>query len=135
MPATPYATLEQVRALNTGRTIGATSKPSATQVQNFLSNAAAIIDAKLRSEGYALPVPTGATSALEVLEYANAAGGHYFTEEAAPTSEKLKSAKEMWESALKMLSSVELPTDQDPEQTLARFPSAATPYFTRDLEL
>lgn len=132
-----YATVIHVQALNTGRKITGTSKPSASQVVNYLDETGAVIDGILRQQGYALPIASSATSALELLEHYNALGAGAYVEQAAPSSDdRYKQAMRTWESALKMLreGAMELDAAKDSAQSLPRANAVASPYFERDMD-
>lgn len=134
-----YATPTQVYALNTGRQFTATSKPNATQVQQFIDQTAAVIDSILAGKSYAVPVATGATAARLTLEHYNALGAACLVERAAPTSDERRTeACEMWGWAQEMLKSgdIEFPdaaVNTSHDQPRSSLP--ATPMFTRDMEL
>lgn len=139
-----YATVYNVAALNTGRTYGATNtKPSATQVVQYLEETAGVLDGILRQQGYLTPVATTATSAYKTLEGFNAIGAWCMVESAAQTSDRRQDAEAMWESAKKMLLDgiIDLDAPQDTTEALPRSSfgassdSAATPFFYRDMEL
>jgi hypothetical protein len=131
----PYAAVDDVRALHTGRTIATSTKPNATQVYGYLTETAAVLDGILREKDYALPIPTTATGALELLEHFNALGAHALTEEAAPTSDRRDAAMSMWENAQKMLRDglIQLDAPRDTSLSFPRAPAAPSPFFTRDM--
>lgn len=83
-----YATVMHVKALCPQRRFTASSIPSEGDVIGFLDDAAAELDAILRSVGYQLPVPPTSTGALGVLRRANAAGAAHSVEVAAPTNKE-----------------------------------------------
>lgn len=136
-----YATISHVSARNPERTIGASSKPTASEVVGFIEDAAAIIDSILHAAGYVLPVvpPASggiASSAWRVLEQANAVGAWYFTEWAAQASDKRSEAEDMWASMQKLLKTTQLNIPTDPAESRPRGPgvdSVPTPFFTRDM--
>lgn len=134
---TPYADIDGVRALNTGRTIATQTKPSASQVAGFLDDTAGVIDAILDRQGYELPIPTTATGALKLLEHFNELGGHALTEQAAPVSDREDAAMAMWENAQKMLREdlIQLDAPRELTTTLPRGPVVPSPFFTRDMEM
>lgn len=132
-----YATTSHVTARNPERTFSVTSKPSTTQVGGFLDEAAAIIDSILIDAGYSLPVSPpasgGASSAWVTLQNANAVGAWYMTEWAAQTSDKRSESEDMWQSAQKMLRTMQLDIPKDAGESLPRGPTTtATPFFTID---
>lgn len=132
-----YATISHVTARNPERTYGVNSKPTTTQVAEFLDETAGIIDSILLEVGYALPVlppaSGGASSAWLVLQDANAVGGWYKAEWAAQASDKRSEAEDMWQTAQKMLRTVQLALGKDAAESLPRGGSTecATPFFTR----
>jgi hypothetical protein len=147
-PQSAYATVDLVRGMNLGRSIVATAasgKDQVTegQVVQYLEETAGVLDGILRERGYVVPVsPTAAPFAFKTLEGYNAIGGFYRVEMAAKNSDRREEARKMWESAQKMLSdgTVELDAERDVQagMPLGGFgsnSSAATPFFTRDMEL
>src|SRR3954447_7900962 len=100
-----YATLSHVKARNAQRVYSATSKPSVDDVGGFLEQTAAILDGILAGRGFALPVATGATSALALLEHYNTLGAWAEVERAAPggKSPHADGADKLWADAQKML--------------------------------
>lgn len=128
-----YAEIADVQELNTGRpTYGATTKPTASQVADFLEQTAAELDGIMRAKGYLLPVPSTAISALKWLEGANAAGGWYKVELGAQASDRREEAERLWRSMKRSLrdGEIDLELDVDPEQQV-RF-SAPEPIFSLD---
>ncbi len=146
-PARTYASPIHVEALNEGRRVfPATSiqgQSSLDDVGRFLAETAGIIDGLLRQRGYLVPVPTtAATSALMTLQNFNAAGAAYLVERAAKKSDRLEEAKAAWRWAQKMLVDglidLDLPVDAEetrPRGGFGRSSAAATPFFTRNMEL
>jgi hypothetical protein len=134
-PIAAYATVAHVQALVPYRDFSApTSIPNATQVTQYLDETAAELDAILRNKGYVVPVPTGATSTLKLLEGYNAIGAWAAVESAAQASDRRDDARAMWEAAKKMLEDSELELDalaRDADLALPRFASAPTPFFSR----
>lgn len=132
-----YCDITKVEARNPIRAaFSATSKPSASQVHVFIEECAGIIDTVLAEANYATPIPTAApSSVLLTLEYANSVGGAYMAEWAAPVSDRRKEYEDMWESALKMLGSVEFAgLERDSSTSLPRQgPIASPPFFTRTM--
>lgn len=144
-----YATLSDVANRDTLRgDYTANTKPSSTQVIEYLEDASVTLDGLLRAKGYQLPVT--ATSALRWLRSANADGAYARVQAAATEGDDLdESAQKAWEAALKMLREghieLEAPrdltalgsrTNRDPVQ-LGPHGGLATwrPAFTRDMEL
>lgn len=129
-----YATVADVHQLNTGRpTYTASSKPTASQVIDFLEQSAAKIDAVLRSRGYSIPVATGATSALKLLEGCNAAGAHALVEQGAQSSDRREAAMKLWQDCLVMLREGDLELDAGGDTTQSvTYASAPSPVFQRE---
>lgn len=128
-----YATLIDVQELNQGRaTYTASSKPSATQVADWLDQTAAELDGVLRGRGYALPVATTATSALKLLEGYNAIGAFAYQERAAQNSNRADQAWEMWMHCLTALDSMDLglAADTDGGSGVTRYGTNATSAFS-----
>ena len=133
-----YASLPDVSALAAKRVFGATSIPSATQVARYLDITAADIDSILTADGYALPVPTGASIALLALSALNALGAWVQVEQSAQVSADVDRAEKMWDDARTRFVSGGVSLYDLPRlggQNFARSQSAATPYFTRDMDL
>lgn len=118
-----YASPIHVAAYNAARaTYNQQTKPTVDQVGIFLDECAAEIDVVLRTQGYALPVPTTATSALKFLEGVNAVGAAWKVEVSAPTSDNPELYEQMYRSAMKMLTKGVEFTDipKDSAQSLPR---------------
>lgn len=133
-----YATSPDVQALNTMRTFTQTSRPSLDDVARYITETAAVLDGILTARGYLLPVPTAATSALELLEHYNAIGAWALSENAAEASPHRDMAAKAWENAQKMLRDglIEPPgLTKDIDRTRPRGSFAPTAMFTRCLEL
>lgn len=134
-----YATVADVQQLNTGRTFGASTKPTASQVMDYLEQTAAVLDGILRGQGYTVPVPTTATAALKTLELYNAQGAACLVEQGAPSTKPDRdgvSACAMWAQACKMLKSgaIELEIPRDAAEANPRYNACATPFFSRTLD-
>lgn len=134
-----YATLMHVEAHNPQRgPYTPATKPSATQVTQFLQESAGVIDMILSKSGYDTPVTGAPTSTQLVLQDANAVGAWYKAEWAAPASDRRKEAEDMWQSAQSMLKTARLPgLDRNESLSLPRgaVSNASPPYFTRDMVL
>jgi hypothetical protein len=134
-----YATVIDVVKQNTARkTFTPNTKPTASQVIEYLDETAGELDSILGGQDYALPVPTTATGALRTLEYFNALGGAAMVEQAAPTSDRRDSALALWENAKKMLIDGVIEFTDVPrssELALPRAAEAASPWFSRDMDL
>lgn len=131
-----YATVFHVEARNPGRgQFTASTEPTATQVIGYLGWAESMMDLVLNKAGYDVPVTGAPTTTQVLLEDVCAAGAWYRAEWAARASDRRKEAEDMWESALSMLKTAELPgVDKDAAQSLPRGSSNATPpFFTRTM--
>lgn len=135
-----YASLPDVNALAAKRSFGATSIPSASQVAAFLDNTCADLDSIIAADGYALPIPTAASIALVDLKRLNALGAYVQVEAAAQVSEpgELARAQKVWDAARTEFKSGGVSLYDVPRlggENFARSQSAATPFFTRDMQL
>lgn len=134
----PYASLIDVAAYAAKRVFGATSVPSASQVSVFIADVATDLDAIMAADGYSLPIPTTATVAMADLKRLNTLGAYAQTEHAAQTSVDADRAQKMWDAARKDFISGGVSLYDAPRlggQNFARSQSAATPFFTRDMNL
>jgi hypothetical protein len=134
----PYATVGDVRSLNTARTFSATSRPDIADVVNYLTETAAVLDGILSARNYALPVPITATTALELLSYYNAIGAWCLSEQAAESSPHRDAAAKAWENAQRMLRDGLIePVGLTRDTTTGRARAAGVPtaWFRRDMEL
>lgn len=133
----PYATVADVQQQAVNRPINASSRPSETQVVDWLNQTAGVLDGILREQGYVLPVPTSATEALTTLEHYNAIGAAAFVEHAAPSSDRRKEAMALWEHAQKMLKcgDIDIGAPKDDAVHSVRSSPAGTPMFSREMEL
>jgi hypothetical protein len=134
----PYASLPDVSAYAAKRVFGATSIPSASQVAVFIADVATDLDSIMAADGYALPVPTGATVALADLKRLNTLGAYAQTEHSAQVSDDRDRAQKMWDAARVEFKSGGVSLYDLPRlggQNFARAQSAATPFFTRDMNL
>lgn len=68
-----YCAIDDVRALNPKRTYDASSKPTSTQVEAFIDNAANEMDTVLSARGLAVPV-AAPTHFVDHLKHVNANG-------------------------------------------------------------
>ncbi len=95
----PYASLTHLQAHLSGVRLTASSTPTADAAAGFLEDGAAIIDGILRSAGYQLPVPEGATGALGVLRRANVAAAAADVRAAMPAGgdDAKKAAAKEWD--------------------------------------
>lgn len=133
----PYATPSQVFARSRGRTFTATSKPSTSDVDVFLTDTANELDGILRARGYTVPVPTTATSAYGLLAGYNALGAAAQAELAAPNPQGRSSdALKLWQDAKRMLRAgeIELDAPKDTGQAVPRFGATATSRFATLVE-
>jgi hypothetical protein len=134
----PYATVGDVRSLNSARTFTATSRPDIADVVNYLTQTAAVIDGILSARNYALPVPITATTALELLANFNAVGAWFYVEQAAESSPHRDAAERAWNNAQKMLRDglIEpVGLARDITTGRARAAGVATAWFRRDMIL
>ncbi len=76
-----YCTITNVQALNPKRTYSASSTPTTTQVEGFITRIAEEIDAILAGRGFTVPVTTPA-SLLSYLTHVNALGAAALAEQA-----------------------------------------------------
>jgi hypothetical protein len=134
----PYASIIDVSAYAAKRVFGATSIPSASQVTVFIADIAADLDSIIAADGYALPIPTGATVALSDLKRLNPLGAYVQSERSAQVSTDLDRAQKAWDAARKDFISGGVSLYDAPRlggQNFARSQAAATPFFTRDMDL
>lgn len=137
-PATVYTTAEEVHALNVGRRMFTeTSQPNLIQVEGYIEDIAAILNAVLADLGYTVPVPAEATEARGLLNSLNTLGAAWLVEEAAPTSDRRKDFQARWEAQLCLLKDGHLGlTDAPRDISIGRprsgFP--ATAMISRDME-
>lgn len=133
-----YATVENVQATNSARgTYTASTTPTATAVAQFLDEASSMIDGALEIAGYSVPVPdTAPASALLMLQQAASVGACYMVEASAVVSPKLDMFKKMWDDALTMLRSADLPGVARSQSRMPRQSKTVyEPEFTRDMVL
>lgn len=98
-----YATVYQVAARNAARgTYGESTKPTATQVVEFIDEAAAQLDAWLLNSGYDAPFASyiGASligsAGVLLLQRWNAIGAALAVEESAQQSDRVEFFQRMW---------------------------------------
>ncbi len=117
-----YCTITDVRGFNPKRTYSATSTPTQTQVEEFISKIAGEIDTILQGRGFTTPVTTP-TAFVEFLEQTNAVGAAALAERAMfPEAQGLmgntSAAAVHWkqyQDALKWLREGNLPTGTEAE--------------------
>lgn len=117
---------------------GATSIPSASQVAVFINDVATDLDSMISADGYGLPIPTTATIALADLKRLNTLGAYVQVEHAAQTSTDVDRAQKTWDDARLEFKSGGVSLYDAPRlggENFARSQAAATPYFTRDMQL
>lgn len=131
-----YANIDDVVRLTQGRTYTASSKPTVTDVQDWLTLNAREIDGLLRRQGYSVPVATTATGALALLAHGNALGAAKLVEAAAPTGGRYKEVCALYESFREMVlaGDLELDAGKDSTNSAPRFNVNATAMFMRDME-
>lgn len=139
-----YCEISDVEQLSTGRkSFAADTKPTASQVVDYIEQTAGILDGILRGRQYQLPVPTTATSALKVLESFNAYGAACMVEQSAPVQRPTDRGRSdagvcaMWKSAQAMLKSgdLELELEVNVSTGSPRGGPVASPFFSRDMQL
>lgn len=133
-----YANPTVVYARDRGFTFTATSKPSTGDVEQFLEDTAVELDGILRGRGYQLPIPTTATTALQLLANYNAHGALAMIELSAPTSgDKRDDAQKLWNQCKRMLASGDVTLDValSTDAGLPRHGGQATAMFNRDMGL
>jgi hypothetical protein len=87
----------------------ATSRPSASQVSQLISDVEGDIHAAMILAGYPVPVPAAATAALQQVRTAAKRGAAAMVERVAPTSQDREPSLRLWTTALKMLKDGQLP--------------------------
>jgi hypothetical protein len=136
-----YATVFHVEAKNAARGVyTANTVPNATQVIQFIEEAAGKIDACLHEAGYSTPISASGTpsSVLLQLQHINAVGAAFMVETSARTSmkEKRDEFEEMWKGACKMIKSGDLPgLDKSAAESHPRGSGNATAMFTATMVL
>lgn len=134
----PYASLPDVSAYAAKRVFGATSIPSASQVAKYIADVASDLDSIISADGYALPIPTTATIALADLNRLNTLGAYALAEHAAQVSNDVDRAQKEWDAARLEFKTGGVSLYDAPRlggENFARSVSAATPFFTRDMQL
>lgn len=134
-----YASIAQVQARNTARpTYSATTHPTASQVSEYLDEAAALIDNALSNAGYVAPVdPTGvSTSGVLLLSAWNSIGAAYLVEAGSQASDRRSDFKAMWDECLAAIANGNLPFPLQTAKALPRDdrPEPA-PQFTTTMQL
>ena len=114
----PYCSVIDVQGRNAARPVTPTSVPNIAQVQGFIGDVSAEINAILINKGYSIPIVSASNpDAFALLHSMNVSGAHALTEKAAPNSPNLKAAEAAWEAAQKMLNSASFtlnaPMDQE----------------------
>lgn len=140
-----YLEFSDVRALLPGlpTPVPASYRPNGTQIAAFMAWASNELDTYLGGVDYTVPIPTGATVALELLRGYAAFGAAWKTAAAMPQGRDSKHAdmyRDEWKAILGRIEKgkVELPgVGKDSTRSLPAFPSGdpdavgASPYFTR----
>lgn len=107
IPDDGYCEATDVQALNTHRpTYATTTKPTLAQVEGFITNVAAELNAVISGRGYTTPIDD--TEALKVLKQYNSCGAAAMAEEAATSvsagrSEHTDSLWEKYQDGLKLI--------------------------------
>jgi hypothetical protein len=130
-----YVSASLVYARDSGRTYSATSQPNDAQVDGFIIQTAAEIDAILAGRGFLTPVASAATSVMAFLEHGNALGAQGLIEHSAPNGQgKVDMAVKLWESFKKTLETgaFDLPSVPASTSRRVRASTAATALFIRD---
>lgn len=125
-----YATVMDVQGRNVARgTYGASTRPTADQVVEYIEMTAAELDSILRSKGFSLPIASEATQALALMEHYNALGAACLVESSAENDARAAGVCSMYESAKAALEAgnIDLDLPDDPDEGL-RF-STAEPIF------
>jgi hypothetical protein len=134
-----YASITHVQAHNAGRgAYTSSTKPTASQVVQFIDEAAGEIDIALAAGGYNVPLPSSVPSSVAAyLQKTNAYGALCFIESSAQVSHNRDDYCSMFKQALKMFERGRLPgLEKDSDVGLPRGDATATPpYFTRDMQL
>lgn len=137
-----YASVIHVQAANAARPpFGASSIPNLDQVMMFIDQASGEIDAALIKQNYSTPITPASyaaypTAAMLMLQQANAVGAAYMVEVSAQTGPKAALYKTMWDAALKMLETIELPdVPKNPSRGLPRSGMQATYIFSPGMQL
>jgi hypothetical protein len=139
-----YCLIADVSGLLAQRTFSATTKPTITQVNTFISDIAAEIDTALLSRGLTAPATTP-TDFVTHLKQVNAMGAAALAEQAmfpeaggmgsTPNSKRLW---EMYQAALKALKADPLPSSMDSALPGGYATECAEgdndPVFTKDME-
>ncbi len=129
-----YATASDVLQQNTNRSaFTASSNPSLADVNRYLDLTAAELDGILRARGFAVPVPTTASSALSLLAYGNALGAAMLVEQGAPQSDRREDARVLYRDFKRMLESSDLGLEsgtEDADRGLPRYGSSASALFS-----
>jgi hypothetical protein len=129
-----FATVSDVSARDRGREpFTANTKPNTTEVVGFINYTAAVIEAKLRSRGYTVPVPATATSALELLKAINADGAACQVQKAATNSDRKEDYCKAWENAMELLEILDLDIPLDPTDAGTVSYDVGSSVFTMDL--
>lgn len=134
----PYAGIEDVRShLSFVPTFTATGRPNATQVSQFLADAANDLDVALQLADYSLPIATSATMAQDTLRTWNAIGAAYYTALAMPQGSDSKHAKDLGDRWTVLLKAVQegdtvLPLDLDTSRALPRHGGTPSSRFSTD---
>lgn len=85
------------------------TRPTASQVSQLIEEVEGDIHAAMTIAGYPIPVPAGATAALQQVRTAAKRGSAAMIERVAPTSQDREPSLRLWTTALKMLKEGQLP--------------------------
>lgn len=134
-----YASIPHVEAKNTARgTFTSNTKPNASQVAQFIDQAAAMMEGAFAQGGYVVPFDVSSCPSYvqTELQNINAYGAAYYVECAAQTSQRREEFEEIWRNALKMMKAGEfVGLDKDTSESVPRSAGTATPIFAMDMIL
>jgi hypothetical protein len=102
----PYCSVIDVQYRNAARPITPSSLPNIAQVQSFIGEVAAEINAILVNKGYDIPINSASNpDAFATLHALNVTGAHVLAERSAPSSPNIDRAQKAWDAAKDMLNS------------------------------
>lgn len=138
-----YASAPDVSARIGVATITASSKPNTTQVAGYIDDISDELDGRLAALNYTTPIPTGATTAFDLLNAWTSIGAAMNWTAALPQGESgkhLPYLERRWNTILKALEDGTMAVpglSKDTTTGRVRFgvgggTSSATPYFVRD---
>ena len=111
-----YCSVFDVQSRNAARPVTASSTPNLAQVQQFVIDAAAELNAILINKQYAVPIYSASSpNAFAVLHSMNVTGGWAKMEQSAPTSPNVDRASVAWEKAKEMLADAKFVLSDAPQ--------------------